>query len=69
MEVLGNIGPGAFIVSVAIAAGLSMWVFWHANKRGDRHATLWGIATFLFAGIALPIYWIRYWISNSRRRY
>jgi hypothetical protein len=69
---LGNVSPGAFILGVAIAAGLAMAVFAHANKRGNKHATAWGIATFLFAGIAVPVYAIRYWLSsrsNNSRRY
>jgi hypothetical protein len=69
VEALGNISPGAFIISVAVAAALSMAVFAHANKRGDKHATLWGIATFLFAGLAIPVYLIRYWVTRNRRRY
>ena len=66
MVALGTIGPGAFIVSVVIAAALAMAVFGHANKRGDKHATAWGVATFLFAGIAVPVYLIRYWFSRRR---
>src|SRR6266567_4492971 len=49
VSALGNISPGAFIVSVALAAAISMGVFWHASKHGNKHATAWGIATFLFA--------------------
>lgn len=64
---MGSISPAAFLLSVAIAAALAMAVFAHASKRGDKHATAWGIATFLFAGIAIPVYLIRYWLSRSRR--
>ena len=64
----GNVSPGAFIVSVAIAAVLAMLIFRHASKHGSRHPTAWGIATFLFAGLAIPIYFINYWLS-ARRRY
>ena len=68
LAALGNISPGAFIVSVALAAAISMGVFWHASKHGNKHATAWGIATFLFAGIILPVYVI-YYLMTSRRRY
>jgi hypothetical protein len=44
-----------------------MAVFWHAAKHGNKHATAWGIATFLFAGIILPVYVIYY--LTTRRRY
>ncbi len=63
---LGNISPGAFIISVVIAAAISTGVFWHASKNGNKHATAWGIATFLFAGIILPVYVI-YFLMNRRR--
>jgi hypothetical protein len=56
---------GEFVVAVAIAAGLAMLVFRHADRRGNRHATAWGVFTFLAAGIAIPFYFIRYW---TRRR-
>ena len=59
--------PGAFLFAVAVAAALSMGVFSHASKRGNRRATAWGIAVFLFAGIALPLYFLRYWLAQRRR--
>jgi len=65
----GSVSPGTFLISVAIAAALAMLVFSHASKHGSKHATAWGLATFLFAGIAVPVYFIRYWMSRSGRRY
>jgi hypothetical protein len=65
--VLGNISPGPFIISVAIAAAVSAAVFWHASKNGVKHATAWGVATFLFAGIILPVYVV--YFLMTRRRY
>jgi hypothetical protein len=65
--VLSNISTGTFILSVAIAAACSMGVFWHASKSGSKHPTAWGIATFLFAGLILPVYVIYYYMN--RRRY
>ena len=64
---LTDVSPGTFLFAVAVAAGLSMAVFAHANKRGNRHATAWGVAVFLAAGIALPLYFLRYWLSTRRR--
>ena len=69
LPALGSIGPAAFLVSVAIAAGLAMLVFSHASKHGSRHPTLWGIAAFLFAGIAVPVYLIHYFLKRPRRRF
>jgi hypothetical protein len=68
LAALGNISPGAFVLTLAISALLSLAVFWHASKHGNKHATAWGIATFLFAGIILPVYVI-YYLMTSRRRY
>ena len=55
-----------FGVAVALAALLAMGVFHHASKRGNRHATAWGIATFLLAGVAVPLYFSRYWLTKRR---
>ena len=64
---LQDLSPAEFVLVVAIAAGLSMLVFWHASKRGSRHATLWGIAVFLFAGIAIPVYLLHLLLTSRRR--
>ena len=50
-----------FLIAVALAAGISTGVFVHATKHGSRHATAWGVAAFLAAGVAVPVYFIRYW--------
>jgi hypothetical protein len=63
---LGNVSPGAFVLTLVLSALISMAVFWHANKNGNKHATAWGIATFLFAGIILPVYVI-YYLATRRR--
>jgi hypothetical protein len=62
-----DLSPGEFVLVVAIAAGLSMGVFWHASKRGSRHATAWGIAVFLFAGLAIPLYVLSVLLGGRRR--
>jgi hypothetical protein len=45
-----------------------MAVFAHADRNGNKHATAWGIATFLALGIAVPLYFIRYWLRTRGRR-
>ena len=45
-----------------------MAVFAHADRHGNKHATAWGIATFLALGIAVPLYFIRHWLRTRRRR-
>lgn len=58
---------GQFLLVLVISAAMSMVVFAHADKHGNRHATAWGIATFLALGIAVPLYFIRYWLRTRRR--
>jgi hypothetical protein len=59
---------GEFVIVTAIAAAASMAVFAHAEKQGNKHATAWGIATFLALGIAVPLYFIRHWLRTRGRR-
>jgi hypothetical protein len=58
---------GQFLVVLILSAAASMAVFAHADRHGNRHATAWGIATFLALGIAVPLYFIRYWVRTRRR--
>jgi hypothetical protein len=58
---------GQFLVVVSLSAAASLAVFAHADRRGNKHATAWGIATFLALGIAVPLYLIRYWLRTRRR--
>ena len=58
---------GQFLIVLVISAAVSMADFAHAEKHGNRHATAWGIATFLALGIAVPVYFIRYWLRTRRR--
>jgi hypothetical protein len=58
---------GEFLIAVIIDAVLAMLIFRHADRRGNRHATAWGVFTFLAAGVAIPVYFIRYWLSASGR--
>jgi hypothetical protein len=64
---LYDLSFGQFLVVVALAAAGSTLVFAHADKRGNKHATAWGVATFLALGIALPLYFIRHWLRTRRR--
>ena len=65
-QAVANVGFGQFFVAVLLAAGLSMFVYWHASKHGSRHATAWGVATFLFVGLFLPLYFIHYYVTRRR---
>ena len=55
-----------FLLAIAIAAGISMGTFAHADRHGSTHATAWGIGAFLAAGIVVPIYFVRFWLRKRR---
>jgi len=59
-----DLHPLQFLIALTIAALLAMAVFAHAAKHGSRHPTAWGVATFLFAGIVVPFYFVRYWLRR-----
>lgn len=61
-----ELSPTQFLIAVVVAALLATAVFAHASRHGSRHATAWGVATFLFAGIAVPVYFIRYLLIRRR---
>ena len=65
---LEDLSFGEFFFVVSLAAVASMAVFSHASKKGNKHATAWGVATFLVAAVAVPLYFLRYWLSSRRRR-
>jgi hypothetical protein len=64
---LADLSFGQFLVVVSLSAAASLAVFAHADKRGNKHATAWGVATFLALGIAVPVYFIRHWLRTRRR--
>lgn len=64
---MGAPDPVSFVLAVAIAAAVSTGVFAHASKHGNSHATAWGVAAFLLAGVAVPVYFIRYWAQRRSR--
>ncbi len=57
-----------FLIAIAIAAGISMATFAHADKNGSSHATAWGVGAFLAAGVVVPIYLLRVWRHKRQQR-
>ena len=55
-----------FLIAIAIAAGLSIATFAHADRNGSSHATAWGVGAFLLAGIVVPVYIVRVWVRKRR---
>jgi len=64
---LGDPSPANFVIAVILAAGLAMLIFRHADRHGNRHATAWGVFTFLAALIAIPLYLLNYWMGKRDR--
>jgi hypothetical protein len=58
--------PAEFLIAIAIAVGISLLTFRHADKHGSTHATAWGIGAFLAAGVVVPVYFIRFWLRKRR---
>ena len=56
-----------FLIAIAIAVGISMATFAHADKNGSPHATAWGVGAFLAAGVVVPIYLIRFWLRKRQQ--
>jgi len=55
-----------FILLVVLSAAISMWIYWHASRHGSRHATAWGILTFLAVVPVLIVYFIHYFMTRRR---
>jgi hypothetical protein len=66
LAAIDQLSFGQFAVAVVLAAALSMWVYWHASRHGSRHATAWGILTFLAVVPVLIVYFVRYFMTRRR---
>ncbi len=60
------LSPGEFVFLLIGSTVASLYVFWHADRAGSKHATAWGVATFLAVGIVVPVYFIRFWLRGRR---
>lgn len=70
MLVAAALTTPTFMVAWALDTTAAILIFLHANKRGSRHATAWGISVFLALGLALPIYIVHGRLHKpSGRRY
>jgi hypothetical protein len=55
-----------FLVAWAVDTAAALAVFLHANKRGSRRATAWGIGVFLALIVFLPAYLVHGWMLRRR---
>jgi hypothetical protein len=56
MLVVAALTTPTFLIAWALDTAAAILIFLHANKRGSRHATAWGISVFFALGLAVPIY-------------
>ena len=66
-QVLASVSFENFLIAVAIDCALATLIFRHAYRRGNANAMAWGVFTFLAAMIAIPIYFLTYWLHRRRR--
>jgi hypothetical protein len=64
---IGTASFTEFLIAVVIDAVLATLIFRHADRRRNRHATAWGVFTFLAAGVAIPVYFLNYWLRPRSR--
>ena len=62
-----DMSPPEFLIAIAIAVGISLATFAHADKHGSTHATAWGLGVFLAAGVVVPIYVLRVWLRKRHQ--
>jgi hypothetical protein len=50
-----DLTPSTILLLWAIFTAAAVVVFLHADRRGSKHATAWGIGVFFFPGL-VPVY-------------
>jgi hypothetical protein len=55
-----------FVAGLVAGTIAALVVFAHADRRGNRHATAWGILSF-FVPAALLVYFGRHWLRMRHR--
>lgn len=63
---IGEIRPSQFFIGVTLAAIVATLVFVHAERHGNQRAMAWGACAFLFAGLVVPLYFLRHWLRSRR---
>jgi hypothetical protein len=70
MLVAAALTTQTFLIAWALDTTAAILLFLHANKRGSRHATAWGISTFFALALTVPIYVVHGRLHKpSGRRY
>ena len=58
------LGTAEFVFALVLATVLSLLVFRHAERHGNRRATAWGVVTFFFGVFAVAVYFARYYLRQ-----
>jgi hypothetical protein len=61
-----GLSEGELVALLLVWAAAFLVVFLHAQRHGSKHATAWGVAAFLAAGVVVPVYFVRYWLRRRR---
>ncbi len=61
-----DLSDGQKLALLVFWGALSIVVYYHALRRRNRHAVLWGIAVFLVPAVSL-VYAYRAWRGRVRR--
>jgi Flp pilus assembly protein TadB len=61
-----GLSEGELVALLLVSAAAFLVVFLHAQRHGSKHATAWGVAAFLAAGVVVPVYFVRYWLRRRR---
>ena len=61
-----GLSQGELFALLLVWAAAFLVVFLHAQRHGSKHATAWGVAAFLAAGVVVPVYFVRYWLRRRR---
>ena len=64
---LDELSDRQILVGLVVAAALSIAVYYHALRHGNRHSVLWGAAVFLVPAVSL-VYAYRVWRRGRVRR-
>ncbi len=64
---LEGLSDRQILFGLALAAALSIGVYYHALRHHNRHAVLWGAMVFLVPAVSL-VYMYRVWRRGRVRR-
>jgi predicted PurR-regulated permease PerM len=67
LAAIGDITFGQLVLAIIVGVVISLAVFAHASKHGNKHPTAWGVLVFLFPA-AVVAYLVYYYLTRRPRR-